>query len=120
MYMTMQQTADIGASLVKIRQARGITQVELSRRLNLSKRTLCSYEKGERRLPSPLVKDLCTILDVSADELLGIQPVKVDGRSAEVRILKKLELITKFPEEDRKMVLDMIDFLQKKNVVRSS
>jgi transcriptional regulator with XRE-family HTH domain len=115
MFIMTVTSTDIGQCLVKIRQAQGLTQVELARRLGLSKRTLCSYEKGDRRLPTPLVKDLCTILGVSADELLGIEQLKKDGRSAEVRIQKRLNQITSLPEEDRKMVLDMVDLLLKKN-----
>ena len=77
--------------LVKIRKSRGLTQVEVAKKLGISKRTLCSYEKGERRLPSRLVEPLATILNSTADEILGIKSQKNDGRSSDIKLKKKAQ-----------------------------
>lgn len=115
--MTTTSSKSIGASIVRIREARGLKQAELGRRLGLSRRTMCSYEKGERRLPAGLIGRLCTVLGVSADELLGVTPLRLDGRSADAKLQRKLDLVPALPEPDRRVVIEMIELLARKNAL---
>ena len=109
--MNIDESTKIGESLVKVRKTKGMSQADLARSLKISTRTLCSYEKGVRRLPSTMVKQLCEILGVSADEVLGITPVKEDGRTAEARLIRKFRDAIELPEDDRQLLVQMLNTL---------
>lgn len=62
----------IGKKIKELRKEAGFTQKQLAKLLNKSETGFASWEQG---LAEPCVNDLrllCKILDVSADELLGI------------------------------------------------
>lgn len=58
------------------RKARGLTQEALAEKLNVAGPTVQRYENGTRS-PTTIARlvDLCDVLGVSADALLGRQPV---------------------------------------------
>ncbi len=62
----------IAQRLAALRKARGITQVELSQRLDVSQALVSKYENGEVLLHAELLAQLSSILKVSVDELLGL------------------------------------------------
>ena len=62
----------IGKKIKELRKEAGFTQKQLAKLLNKSETGFASWEQG---LAEPCVNDLrllCKILNVSADELLGI------------------------------------------------
>ena len=65
-----------GERLKQARTAKGFTQKELGEKVGITKNQVCQYE-SEKSYPSydALIK-LCTILDTSADWLLGIPDKK--------------------------------------------
>ena len=75
-----------GNKLKAVRKNRGMTQLELAKRLNVVKGTISAYEQG---LSYPTVETLiklCDILETSADYLLGISdelPIKMGGLTDE-------------------------------------
>lgn len=75
----------------ELRQARGWTQAELARRLNITRNGVNSWEQG-LSMPSPsYLVDLANIFSVSTDYLLGIEKlssVNVTGlNSKEIALL---------------------------------
>lgn len=65
---------DFGLCLKKLRQSKNLTQLQLAKRLNISKSMISAYE-NDIRLPSydVLIK-ISRIFNVSTDFLLGISP----------------------------------------------
>ena len=57
--------------LKEIRLERGLTQKQLALAIGLTETALCNYEKGIREPSLGVLKALCTVLEVSADYLLG-------------------------------------------------
>lgn len=61
----------VGEKIREIRQAKGLSQRELSGQVNVDRATLTHYELGDR-LPSIFILwDIADYLDVSLDELVG-------------------------------------------------
>ena len=60
-----------GARLAKLRASHGLTQIELARRLGVSRRQIAYYESGEGRPPGALLAGLADLFGVSTDALLG-------------------------------------------------
>lgn len=64
---------EIGKKIKELRKEAGFTQKQLAKMVNKSETGFASWEQG---LSEPSVNDirlLCTILDVSADYLLGLE-----------------------------------------------
>lgn len=55
------------------RTASGMTQADMASRLGVDKTTYCGYETGRRQPDINKLRQLITLLDVSADQLLGTQ-----------------------------------------------
>ena len=55
--------------------------------------------------------DLARALTVSADELLGLKPVKQTIGGVPARIVKRLQMIDKLPVSDQRAVFKFIDAL---------
>jgi len=74
---------------------------------------MISYYETEAELPpSSVVVALARILRVSADELLGLKPAKLQRQSSEEqRLWKRFRLVESLPERDRRAVLRMIHSL---------
>ena len=77
-----------------LREARGWTQAELARRLNLTRNGVNSWEQG-LSMPSPAcLVDLAKLFSVSTDYLLGIErleTVNVTGlKDEDVALLAQL------------------------------
>lgn len=67
-------------NLKKARQEANLSQAELADKLGLNVRTYGSYERGERDVNTELLRTICQVLNVSADELLDIKLHKVRKR----------------------------------------
>lgn len=59
-------------NLKKIRKEKKLTQEELAKKIGVSKASFSRYESGEANVSVGKIIELCKILDVSSDELLGI------------------------------------------------
>ncbi|MCC6743243.1 MAG: hypothetical protein IT175_05215 [Acidobacteria bacterium] len=76
--------------------------------------TTSDYERGELRLHGELIVRLSAILNVSADDLLGIAPARRDSGTPNRRLRRQLQLIDALPKRDQEALLRTIDaFLSK-------
>ncbi len=66
----------INEKIKQLRESSNISQIELARQLNISRQALSHYEIGDRQPPIDILKKLCIIFDISADELLEIDNYK--------------------------------------------
>jgi transcriptional regulator with XRE-family HTH domain len=103
--------AEIGARLAQLRKDKGITQIELAERLGLSQPMISDYERGELRLHGELIMQIAAILDVTADEILGLHTEKkASGKTPKNRRLqRRLEQIDKLAKRDQDALLRTID-----------
>lgn len=73
-----------GERLKAVRKSKHLTQLDLSKRLEVSKGTVSAYEQGLSYPSLETFSKICDILDTSADYLLGISddlPFKMGGLS---------------------------------------
>ncbi|MBQ7348461.1 MAG: helix-turn-helix transcriptional regulator [Clostridia bacterium] len=63
----------LGKRLKELREERGLTQKELSEKLNLNSVTYLHYEKYQREPPLSVLADMAKFFDVSVDYLLGLK-----------------------------------------------
>jgi transcriptional regulator with XRE-family HTH domain len=68
------QDGEVGARIVRLRSAKGWTQPDLARRLEVSRERLSKWERGKNDPPLAMVIALCDVLEVSMDELVTGSP----------------------------------------------
>ena len=67
----------LGSRISEYRQNNNMTQEELAMRLGVTPQAVSKWERGQSYPDVWLLKDICTVLDVSADSLLGNERQKI-------------------------------------------
>jgi transcriptional regulator with XRE-family HTH domain len=114
--MDSEQDKTIGQRVARLRKERGLTQQELAERLGLGQSNVSDYERGVLRVQgAELIVKLTQVLDVSADELLGLAPrPRSNGATRNRRFLRRLQQLDRLPARDQQAVLRTLDaFLAK-------
>jgi len=100
----------MGERLARLRQEKGLTQDEIADRLDVTQPVVSDYERGRLRLHGELIVQLCAILDVSADELLGIKAgARRNGAIKNRRLLRQVQAIEKLSKRDQQAVIRTIE-----------
>jgi transcriptional regulator with XRE-family HTH domain len=109
------QTA-FGKRMVALRQARGLTQIELAKAAETTQRAISYYEtEAEFPIASALIP-LARALRVTTDELLGVKPAKLDqGKPRSRRLWKRFQRMASLPERDQRAVIRLINSLATSN-----
>jgi transcriptional regulator with XRE-family HTH domain len=68
--------AALGQRLARLRNERGFTQVELAEKLGVAQPIVSDYERGRLRPHPDMLTRLAAALQISADELLGLEQTK--------------------------------------------
>ena len=114
-----------GERLAALRQARGLTQVQLAEKIGSTQRAVSRYETIADRAPAPVLAKLAQALGVTTDELLGVKPTRAassltDDPEAR-RLWKKFQQVMALPEKDRRAVIRLVNSLvAAKDTVRNS
>lgn len=118
MSVTEKQFKEIGKRLKKFREDKRISQTELAESMDMLPNQYGKVENG-KVLPSlkTLVK-AAEALEISIDEIVyGVQsPVTLFIRDAE--LVKKMNIISELPAEDKFIALEMLDLLITKNAIK--
>lgn len=114
-----QRTVDgFGARLATLRQAKGLTQTELGEAVGVSQRVIAYYEGDDAQPPGAMLADLARTLAVSADELLGLEPLTERQPAKTARLLKRLRKVADLPPADQKAVLKLVEALHETRMAR--
>ena len=100
--------ARLGARICTLRKDRGMTQAELSKMLGCSQPLLVLFEKGRRRIPVSDLATLAGIMELSLDDLVGIQP-KPTKRGPAPKLQRQFEQLSKLPKTKQRFVSEMLD-----------
>jgi len=103
-----------GERLAAARQRAGLSQAELGEKLGLSQRAIAHWERRNSSLyPEQIVK-LCRVLDVSPEELLGIEgSPRKSGRPSQLQ--RQIAEIDQLPASDRKTIVQVIQAMLDRN-----
>lgn len=99
---------DFGRRLVALRKKAGYTQVELARELGITQRMISYYEGHTDYPPSALLPDLAEILGVTADQLLGMKPIKKTPKP-DTRLQRRIKQIEKLDTKEKRQVIQLMD-----------
>jgi len=96
-----------GNKLRECRSEKGFSQTELAKQINTYHSIIGKYERDEVKPTIDVVKKLATVLDTTVGYLLG----ETEERELlkDPTMLRRLNDIAKFPEEDKSCILYTID-----------
>jgi transcriptional regulator with XRE-family HTH domain len=103
-----QRTTEFGARLTALRKAAGYTQVELAAELGTTQRMIAYYESSAEKAPAALLPKMAAALGVSADELLGIKPIR-KGKKPDTQLQRRLQRIEKLDPKARRQITQLLD-----------
>jgi transcriptional regulator with XRE-family HTH domain len=106
--------------LVEFREARGMTQADLSRATGISERMIAYYERPDAQPPGPQLGALAKAVGVTTDELLGLRTRKGRPALRSPRLLRRLQMVEWLPADDQRALLKFLDALLEKRGFRPS
>lgn len=106
-----------GKRLAELRRTAGYSQRELAAEIGVSYRMIAYYETDAARLPTNLLPRLAKALGVSADELLGLEKAKDNGKHQDNRLWRRFSQVEKLPTTQRKQIVQILDaFLEREKL----
>ena len=76
----------IAEKIIHLRVVSGLSQDDLAKRLNVSRQTLSKWENGETQPSIEVIKELCEIFKITADELINDNIVIHRGKKLKMSI----------------------------------
>ena len=97
------EQAKVGKFIAECRKNKKMTQAELAEKLNITDRAISKWETGKGMPDSSIMLELCNELDISVNELLSGEVIKMEGynQKAEENLL---EMKKQKEETDREML----------------
>lgn len=110
---------EIGHRIKRLREARGMTQVELAKKIPMDQG---QYSRLEKNKFDPSISTLekvakalnTKVFNLFVDELLS------DSDSANKSVLEKIQLLENLEDEDRKSIYKIIDGLSSKTKMKAT
>ena len=94
----------IGKFISERRKAVGLTQLQLAERLNITDRAISKWECGRAMPDSSIMLELCDILQITVNDLLCGEVVKVDNYSKELE-KNLIEMIERKETSDKHLLI---------------
>ena len=97
--------ADFGGRIKMLREKRGMTQIELSKRLNITKSMVSAYETGVRKPSYEVLMQISLLFGASMDYLFA------NEYSSNIEEATRID-ISDLRENGKRVVQDMVDVLR--------
>ena len=101
--------------MLLIRKKKDLSQTELGRMIGTSGDVIGRYERGDITPSVEVVSKIADALEVSVDYLLSKTTLELDKQA-----VKRLEDISKLPDDNKKFVLGLIDMALRDFKVRKA
>jgi len=99
----------LGQRITRLRKQRGYTQTELAQKMGSIQALVSDYERNKLRPHAEMVIRFAQALDISTDQLLGLEKAKDNGATKNRRLLRRLHQIDKLPKRDQDALIRTID-----------
>jgi transcriptional regulator with XRE-family HTH domain len=113
-YMLSEHPESLGQRMARLRKGAGFTQRQLAAELGISQRMVAYYEAQAEHPPTHIIPPLAQLLGVSADEILGVRPIK-PNRPDSPTLWRRVRQIEKLPPRDKRQLLGLIDTFLDRN-----
>lgn len=93
----------IGKFIAECRKHKNMTQAELAEKLNITDRAISKWETGKGMPDSSIMLELCSELDISVNELLSGEVIKMDNYNEKAEELL-LEMKKQKEDADKRLL----------------
>lgn len=103
----------LGQRLARLRKERGLTQVELAKKIGIRQSMVSSYEGNKLGLTAEMALRFALALEVSTDEVLHPKRKPPLHPKPSRRVMRRVEQINRLPAKRQSFVLQALDSLLK-------
>ncbi len=115
----IKKPTSFGMTLAKARKTAGLTQSELAASVGVTQRVIAYWERESIGLKSEQLTALSAVLNVSTDQLLGLQTKSPAKGGIKGRAKKLFDEVHSLPRSKQRRVLDVIETLLAGEAARS-
>ena len=101
--------SDLGNRIAQAREAVGLAQIQLAHKMGVTQQVVASWERKATAIRSDTLIKMAKILNVSSDELLGVEPPKRVGPSGRVRQI--FESVSKLSRRQQQKIIEVVEAL---------
>jgi transcriptional regulator with XRE-family HTH domain len=106
------EATEFGKRIAEARRQRGLTQQQFADLLGVSRKMVDYYERRATNVTADVVKKLSAVLNVSADDLLGLESKRPKpGPKSKLQI--QIEQIQRLPKGKQQTISEMLDMAVK-------
>jgi len=106
--MSKKDRPPLGLRLAELRQAAGLTQVQLAEKIGVHPSNIGFWELSGTAPRGEVLPKLAQALAVSVDALLGVTPTKPKRQAAKGRLQHVFEAASKLPRRQQEKVADFV------------
>ncbi len=117
MFLMKKELEFFARKLRAIREAKGLSQLELAKRSNVQLRMYSRYENGDSAPTLPVIVKLVETLEVSADFLISPNHVGINGIE-DKKLLSFMEKIDKLDYQTKYVVQEILEGILLKQSVK--
>jgi transcriptional regulator with XRE-family HTH domain len=99
----------LGQRLARLRKQRSLTQIQLAQKMGLTQMIISAYECNRIGLNAEMVARFALALDVSADEIVGLQRPASSAEKSSLKITRRLKKILALPPAQQAALFKTID-----------
>jgi transcriptional regulator with XRE-family HTH domain len=107
--MSKKERPALGQRLVELRQAAGLTQMQLAEKLGVHHSNIAFWELTGTPPRGEVLPKLAHTLGVSIDALLGVTPPKPKKQAAKGRLQLVFESASKLPRRQQEKVAEFVE-----------
>ncbi|MBE0446675.1 MAG: helix-turn-helix transcriptional regulator [Actinobacteria bacterium] len=106
--------SDIGWRLRNVRESRGLSRKDVENMTGgeFKESILAMYENARRRIPTPRLKRLADFYDISVAWLVGEAVAQSSNKEIDIEALLMAD--PNFSENERRLMLDMLEMIKAK------
>ena len=98
-----------GERMAQMRTAAGYSQRDLAAEIGISQRMIAYYERQTQHPPTHLLPALAKALGVTADQLLGSEKIKPNGKGKDSRLWRRFSQIEKMNAKEKRKIIQVLD-----------
>ena len=93
----------IGKFIAECRKKKNLTQMQLAEKLNITDRAVSKWENGRSLPDSSIMLELCSLLDITVNDLLSGEVISVDNYNKELE-KNLLEMVKQKEQNDKRLL----------------
>jgi transcriptional regulator with XRE-family HTH domain len=111
---------DLGSTLKKIREVKGLSQKELAGLLEMPQPQYSRIESGKTDPSFTAVAKIAKALDISLAELFNVDDVFKDANSYDKTLIEKVRLMDMLDDAEKKSLFHIVDSLIAKKKLKDN